>query len=120
MTFLPCAREDESAGMSAVLLPFRSDGAVDWDALAAHVARTAEVGLVPAVNMDTGYVQELDAATRERVLDVARAHAGGEFVAGAQVADAAGDDFDPGRLRTGDGCHPVARRHPRDLPPPTG
>ena len=58
-------------GMSAVLLPHTAGGAVDWDGLAAHVARTAGAGLTPAVNMDTGFVQVLDEATRDRVLEVA-------------------------------------------------
>src|SRR5207302_1471807 len=51
-------------GISAVLLPFAADGGVDWDAFAAHVARTADAGLTPAVNMDTGYVNLLDDAQR--------------------------------------------------------
>ena len=55
-------------GISAVLLPLRDDG-VDWPAFDAHLARTREAGLVPAVNMDTGYVHLLDAATKQRVLD---------------------------------------------------
>ena len=80
--------------MSAVLVPFTSDGAIDWVAFEAHVARTAEAGLVPAVNMDTGYVQLLDDATRLRVLDVAASVTGGAFVAGAQVGDEPGDAFD--------------------------
>jgi hypothetical protein len=41
--------------------------------------------------MDTGYVQLLDEADRLRALDTARAVAGDGFVAGAHVADAAGD-----------------------------
>lgn len=82
-------------GMSAILLPF-AGGEVDWPALAAHVRRTAEAGLVPAVNMDTGYVQRLDGETVERVLDVARAEAGSSFVAGAFVMDQPGSAFDPG------------------------
>ena len=81
-------------GMAAVLLPFRGDGSIDWEAFEAHVARTADAGLVPAVNMDTGYVQLLGAADRRRVLDVAAATTGGDFVAGANVSDDAGDPFD--------------------------
>ena len=69
-------------GMSAVLLPHTAGGAVDWDGLAAHVARTAGAGLTPAVNMDTGFVQVLDEATRDRVLEVAAANSDG-FVAGS-------------------------------------
>lgn len=81
-------------GMSAVLLPFTEDGGVDWSAFEAHVARTAAVGLVPAVNMDTGYVQLIDDVTRRRVLDLTASVAGGSFVAGAFVADRAGDPVD--------------------------
>ncbi|MDX1649613.1 MAG: dihydrodipicolinate synthase family protein [Myxococcota bacterium] len=87
-------------GMAAVLLPFEADGRVDWTAFAAHVERTAACGLAPAVNMDTGYVQLLDGVTRERVLDHARLHADGDFVAGAFVADAEGARFDAAAYRT--------------------
>ena len=80
-------------GMSAVLLPHTAGGAVDWDGLASHVARTAGAGLTPAVNMDTGFVQVLDEATRDRVLEVAAANSDG-FVAGAHLDDRAGDRFD--------------------------
>ena len=80
-------------GMSAVLLPHTAGGAVDWDGLAAHVARTAGAGLTPAVNMDTGFVQILDEATRDRVLEVAAANSDG-FVAGAHLDDRAGARFD--------------------------
>ena len=82
------------AGMSAVLLPHTDAGSIDWPAFEAHLARTAAAGLVPAVNMDTGFVQLLDDRTRSRVLDVAAAVTGGRFVAGAHVADDAGAPFD--------------------------
>ena len=68
-----CARirpQRHVTGMSALLLPFDPSGEIDWRALEAHVERTASVGLTPAVNMDTGYVQLLDDTTRLRVLDV--------------------------------------------------
>ncbi len=81
-------------GMSAVLVPYSADGEIDWPAVEAHVARTRDAGLTPAVNMDTGYVQLLDPADRERVLDIARAVTGGDFVAGAFVADEPGAPFD--------------------------
>lgn len=80
--------------MSAILLPFTDTGEIDWPGLAAHVARTAAVGLVPAVNMDTGYGALLDAKTRSEVLEVARQEAAGEFVAGAYVDDEPGAAFD--------------------------
>ncbi|HUF33911.1 MAG TPA: dihydrodipicolinate synthase family protein [Acidimicrobiales bacterium] len=88
------APERPVTGMAAVLLPYTADGAVDWPALEAHVARTAEAGLTPAVNMDTGYVQLLDGTTSARVLDLAAAVTGGSFVAGAFVADDAGAAVD--------------------------
>ena len=82
-------------GMSAVLLPFTEDGGVDWPAFAAHIERTAEAGLIPAVNMDTGYMTLLDEATRQAVLACSRdVLAGGPFIAGAYVADQPGDAWD--------------------------
>lgn len=76
--------------MSAVLLPHTAAGDVDWPAFEDHLERTIAAGLTPAVNMDTGFVQLLDPETRLRVLDSA-ASTGSDFVAGAYVADAAGD-----------------------------
>lgn len=81
-------------GMSAVLVPFTSDGVIDWPAVEAHIARTHQAGLTPAVNMDTGYVQLLTESDKEQVLDLAGAVTGGQFVAGAYVADATGTAFD--------------------------
>ena len=66
MTGTPALRRRPILGMSAVLLPFTADGAVDWHGFESLVARTVAAGLVPAVNMDTGYVQLLDADTRAR------------------------------------------------------
>ena len=98
----------EITGMSAILLPHDAGGEVDWDAVADHVARTVEAGLVPAVNMDTGYVQLLDEQTKERVLDLTAGLTGGDFVAGAFVADAEGDPFDLAAHLSA--AHAVARR----------
>jgi dihydrodipicolinate synthase/N-acetylneuraminate lyase len=81
-------------GMSAVLLPF-SRGEIDWKSFAAHLARTAEAGLTTAVNMDTGYVNLLDYATRLEVIRQTRSVLGSQpFVVGAIVADRPGDRFD--------------------------
>ena len=80
-------------GMSAILLPFSDAGDVDWPGFEAHIVRTREAGLIPAVNMDTGYVQSIDSATRQRVLDTTRALAP-NFVAGAFVEDQAGAALD--------------------------
>jgi dihydrodipicolinate synthase/N-acetylneuraminate lyase len=83
-------------GMSAVLLPFTEAGDVDWAGFAALLDRTVTVGITPAVNMDTGYVQLLDPSTRSRVLEVtaARTTGDGGFVAGAFVGDRPGAAFD--------------------------
>ena len=81
-------------GMSAILLPFDENGGVDWPGFRAHAERTAAAGLTPAVNMDTGYVNLLDEATRRRVLQETRATLGSRsFVAGAFVGDEPGDPF---------------------------
>jgi dihydrodipicolinate synthase/N-acetylneuraminate lyase len=81
-------------GISAVLLPFTSDADVDWRGFETLLGDTVAAGLVPAVNMDTGYVQLLDPPTRARVLERAAAAAGpGGFVAGAFVADEPGAPF---------------------------
>jgi len=82
-------------GISAILLPFRENGDIDWPGLADHVRRTADAGLTPAVNMDTGFANLISEEERQKVLRATRcALAGGEFVAGAFVADKPGDAFD--------------------------
>ena len=78
-------------GMAAVLLPFSASGEIDWSSAEALIARTLESGLTPAVNMDTGYVQMLDARSKLRVLDIAAE--AGNFVAGAFVDDTEGDSL---------------------------
>lgn len=83
------------AGISAILLPFEAGGGIDWPGFRAHVARTAEAGLTPAVNMDTGYVNLIDDPTRSAVLDATREVLSGRpFVAGAFVADRPGARWD--------------------------
>jgi dihydrodipicolinate synthase/N-acetylneuraminate lyase len=84
----------EITGISAILVPFADGHAIDWGALESHIGRTAGCGLTPAVNMDTGYVQLLSDADRNRVLDLAAAVTDGRFVAGAYVADELGAAFD--------------------------
>ena len=82
-------------GMSAVLLPFDQDGEVDWASFEGLLGRTLDAGLIPAVNMDTGYVQLIGATARARVLEVAAAVCGASaFVAGAYLDDRPGDPLD--------------------------
>jgi dihydrodipicolinate synthase/N-acetylneuraminate lyase len=81
-------------GISAILLPFQASGDIDWPGFDAHLRRTADAGLIPAVNMDTGFANLLDEPTRLAVLERTRSVLGsGPFVAGAFVADQPGDDF---------------------------
>jgi len=69
-------------------------GDVDWLAFRAHVQRTADAGLIPAVNMDTGFGNLLDGDTRRQVLQAARSTLGKrDFVAGAFVSDRPGAAF---------------------------
>lgn len=81
-------------GISAVLLPYLSSSEVDWSGFEAHVQRTLDAGLRPAVNMDTGYVNLLDPSVRLEVLQRTQAlTAGRPFCAGAFVGDAPGSSF---------------------------
>lgn len=91
----PLVPRRKITGMSAVLLPFAADHSVDWKAFETHVERTMAAGLIPAVNMDTGYVNLLDEATKSEVLRRSRAVTSGQmFVAGAFLDDAPGAAFD--------------------------
>jgi len=90
----PLRRNRRITGMSAVLLPFAAPGEIDWLSFEQHVARTCDAGLAPAVNMDTGYVNLLDDATRVEVLRRTKAVTSGRmFVAGAFVKDSPGSSF---------------------------
>jgi len=93
MNIIPCRK---ITGYSAALLPFRAHGAVDWDGFCAHVARTAAAGLIPAVNMDTGFGNLIDEQTRLEVLRRTRDTLPGHlFTAGAFVRSQSGDSFAP-------------------------
>ena len=82
-------------GMSAILLPLLADDQIDWVGFRDHVQRTAQAGLTPAVNMDTGYGNLISDAQRQQVLaETAGVLAGGPFIAGAFVGDAPGEKFD--------------------------
>ena len=77
-----------------MLLPFLVDGAVDWVGFEAHLQRTVEAGLVPAVNMDTGYANLIDEGTRTAVLQRTQSiMAGKHIVAGAYVGDQPNSEF---------------------------
>ena len=75
-------------GMSAILLPLTPNREIDWNGFCEHLVRTFDAGLVPAVNMDTGYANLIDEAARVAVLkETQRIASGRMFVAGAFVGD---------------------------------
>ncbi|MEN1680081.1 MAG: dihydrodipicolinate synthase family protein [Planctomycetota bacterium] len=81
-------------GITAVLLPYTKGDEVDWPGFEGLLRRTTDAGLTPAVNMDTGYANLIDEATRQRVLQTTRQVTGDlAFVAGAYVQDQPGDAF---------------------------
>lgn len=89
-------------GMSAILLPFDSSHAVAWEDFDAHVHRTFDAGLSPAINMDTGYANLIDESTRTEALGRTQSIAAGrDFVAGVYVASKPGDEFDADGYRRG-------------------
>jgi dihydrodipicolinate synthase/N-acetylneuraminate lyase len=81
-------------GISAILLPFSSTGQIAWGEFEAHVGRTVTAGLVPAVNMDTGYGHLISNEVKIEALKRTRSICGtGQFVAGAFVGDGPGAAF---------------------------
>ncbi len=81
-------------GISAILLPFADNNAADWDGFEQHVERTFASGLIPAVNMDTGFANLIDEPTRAEVLRRTGSIADGrQYVAGVFVGDDSGADF---------------------------
>ncbi len=79
-------------GMSAVLLPFESNGEIDWRSYSRLIQRTVECGLIPAVNLDTGYANLITEQQRQAALDLTQQiMAGQPFIAGAFVTDQPGD-----------------------------
>lgn len=78
---------------SAVLLPYRPDGTMDLAGFRRHLARTQTAGIVPAVNMDTGFGPQLTVTERSLLIRETRdaLGAGVPFIAGAQPFHAPGD-----------------------------
>lgn len=88
--------------MSATLLPMQSTTEPDWDGFCQHVERTFAAGLVPAINMDTGYANLIDASQRQKALDLASTCCqGGSFVGGVFVGDEPDARFDFDAYRRG-------------------
>ncbi|MDC0295385.1 dihydrodipicolinate synthase family protein [bacterium] len=91
----------EITGISAILLPMNG-GEVDWTGFTFHLERTFSAGLMPAVNMDTGYANLIDEGTREMVLSRTQQIAQGrQFVAGVFVGDQPKADYNPAAYQLG-------------------
>lgn len=87
--------------MSAILLPLTDALEVDWNGFRAHVQRTLDAGLVPAVNMDTGFAHLINEQTRSTVLQETQQICNGRpFAAGAFVSDRPGDPFNGDRYKS--------------------
>jgi dihydrodipicolinate synthase/N-acetylneuraminate lyase len=79
-------------GIAAALLPYGPDGCIDFDSYHAVLSHISSSGLTCAVNMDTGYVNLLTIAERDRVLREAEHILTGQpFVAGLFVEGMEGD-----------------------------
>jgi dihydrodipicolinate synthase/N-acetylneuraminate lyase len=99
-TIPPIRYRRKITGMSAILLPLLSETQIDWQGFRDHVARTADAGLAPAVNMDTGYGNLISDEQRLEVLRQTQSIAAGRpFVAGAFVGDQPNAAFDFDRYR---------------------
>lgn len=82
-------------GMAAVLLPFEEDGSIAAEAYQNCLRETLEVGLTPAVNMDTGYANLISPEEKTYVLELAQEAAEGRpFIAGAFVEGMEGPQVD--------------------------
>ena len=80
-------------GIAAALLPYEADGSVAVESFQKHLVATHSVGLMNAVNMDTGYVNYLSDAEKQDVLRWTREALGNgvPFVAGAYIENQSGD-----------------------------
>ncbi len=79
-------------GMSAVLMPFGETGDIDWVGFRGLLGTTVAAGLVPAVNMDTGFGPVLSPQHKAEVLALT-AQLGVPFLAGAHAPDLPGSQF---------------------------
>jgi dihydrodipicolinate synthase/N-acetylneuraminate lyase len=93
-TLLPLLKPRRKVqGIAAALLPFATGGDIAVEAFQQHLVATQRAGLMNAVNMDTGYVNYLNDAEKQNVLQWAREAlgAGVPFVAGAYIEDREGN-----------------------------
>ncbi len=79
-------------GISAVYLPWKPVGRIDFDSYQRGLERTWACGLIPAINMDTGFANLLKLSERREILRLVSSLASGRaFVAGAFIEDLPGD-----------------------------
>jgi len=86
------------SGASAVLLPWTDASTPDLEGFAAHLDRTIAAGLVPAINMDTGFGPVLDPTARTEIRRLT-ATRGTRFIEGVHADDEPGDPLDPDAIR---------------------
>jgi len=98
----PIIPQRSITGMSAILLPMNSATEPDWQGFRDHVTRTVTAGLIPAINMDTGYANLIDEQQRQQALELARECCDGTpFVGGVFVGDQPGEAFNFDAYRRG-------------------
>jgi dihydrodipicolinate synthase/N-acetylneuraminate lyase len=87
-------------GISAAFLPWKPVGKIDFESFQRGIERTWACGLVPAINMDTGFANLLSLNQRQEILRFVSELAGARpFVAGAFVEDLSGPMIDNYRLQ---------------------
>jgi len=75
-------------GISAIYLPWKPVGRIDFDSYQRGLERTWACGLIPAINMDTGFANLLKLSERLEILRlVSQLASGRAFVAGAFIED---------------------------------
>jgi len=78
--------------ISAAYLPWKPVAKIDFESFERVLERTWRCGIIPAINMDTGFANLLSIAQRHGILEfVAKRANRRPFVAGAYVEDVAGD-----------------------------
>lgn len=101
-TVPPVVPQRAITGMSAILLPMNSATEPDWQGFRDHVSRTVSAGLVPAINMDTGYANLINEQQRQQALELAQEVCDGTpFVGGVFVGDQPGAAFSFDAYRRG-------------------
>ncbi len=92
MPLIPVKTCREIHGICAAYLPWRPVGRIDFDSYAMMLESIWRSGLIPAVNMDTGFANLLTDNQRREVLQFAKTMSQGRpMVAGVFVDDLPGD-----------------------------